>query len=96
MVFQNIFRFFQKILSHKGFCKIGGSLRKVWLMEFDTLAIVFEEISGDVENTVAHGLDAFREILFGDILLAWSLFETEDGGLFAGLRFRLLSGQRND
>jgi hypothetical protein len=65
-------------------------------MKFDALAVIFEEIGGDVENAVAHGLDAFRKILFGDIFLPWSLFETEDSGLFAGLRFRLLGSQRKD
>ena len=70
-------------------------MREIRLMEFDALAIVFEEIGGDVENAIAHGLDAFREILLGDILLAWRLFETENGGLFAWLRLRLLGGQWN-
>jgi hypothetical protein len=64
-------------------------------MEFDAVAVVFEEIGGDVENAVAHGFDAFREILLRDVLLTRGFFEAEDGGLFARLGLSLLRDQRN-
>ena len=35
MIFQNIFRFLQKILPDKGFRKISGRLREVRLVEVD-------------------------------------------------------------
>ena len=92
MVFEDLFRFFQEILPHEGFREIGGSLCEVRLMEFDAFAVVSEEIGGDIEDAVAHGLDALCEILLGDVLLSRGLFKAEDGGLFAGLLGSLLGG----